>query len=237
MSRRWNWPRRPPAAPGVVLHLLEDAKDYAERFAVERMVKAQSGHVPVPISMIESRAPRRPRSPTAALWTKPKSAITACRLYRFLSQHCRAVRRSGADRALPRRGAAGLYYVVLRAGFAAVRPVRSRSQGPHQALRQARVHHRRRRILPRYLRFVRGLVEPAPTCRSTSRARRSRKAPLWPRSRRARPDACSPSWSGSPTRSPRPTAIFVEEHNPAGDLIAAECREFIEIVYDDHFAR
>ena len=31
--------------------------------------------------------------------------------------------------------------------------------------------------------------------------------------------------------------LFVEEHNPAGDLIAAECREFIEIVYDDHFAR
>ena len=35
--------------------------------------------------------------------------------------------------------------LALRAGLAAVRPVRSRPQGPHQALRQARLHHRRGR--------------------------------------------------------------------------------------------
>ena len=46
-------------------------------------------------------------------------------------------------------------------GPAAVRPVRSRPQGPHQALREARLHHRRGGILPRYLRFVRGLVDSA----------------------------------------------------------------------------
>ena len=32
----------------VVLHLMESAKTYTERFALERIVKAQSGHVPVP---------------------------------------------------------------------------------------------------------------------------------------------------------------------------------------------
>src|ERR1700744_3372492 len=33
----------------VVLHLLEDAKTYVERSTIERLVRAQSGHVPVPI--------------------------------------------------------------------------------------------------------------------------------------------------------------------------------------------
>ena len=56
-------------------------------------------------------------------------------------------------------------------GIAAVRSVRSRPQGAHQALRQARIHHRRGRdpaALPA-LRARRSSIPP--TCRSTSRAR------------------------------------------------------------------
>ena len=37
----------------VVLHLMDDAKSYAERFRLERIVRTQSGHVPVPIAIIE----------------------------------------------------------------------------------------------------------------------------------------------------------------------------------------
>src|SRR5579863_1691599 len=36
----------PSRGTRVVLHLLEDAKSYAERDTIERLVKAQSGHVP-----------------------------------------------------------------------------------------------------------------------------------------------------------------------------------------------
>jgi molecular chaperone HtpG len=43
----------PKRGTRVVLHLTEDGKQYAERFTLERMVKAQSGHVPVPITIIE----------------------------------------------------------------------------------------------------------------------------------------------------------------------------------------
>ena len=62
----------------VVLHLMESAKAYTERFTLERIVKAQSGHVPVPIAIIEKPG----AAPTevadgAALWTKPKSDIKA----------------------------------------------------------------------------------------------------------------------------------------------------------------
>src|SRR5581483_10155764 len=48
-------PAAPADAPArgtrVVLHLLDDAKSYAERATLERLVRAQSGHVPVPIAM------------------------------------------------------------------------------------------------------------------------------------------------------------------------------------------
>ena len=43
----------PKRGTRVVLHLMDDAKSYTERYTLERMVKAQSGHVPVPISIVE----------------------------------------------------------------------------------------------------------------------------------------------------------------------------------------
>src|SRR5208282_2473909 len=62
----------------VVLHLMEDAKPYTERFTIERLIKAQSGHVPVPIAIVD-KAGAEPAeiSDGAALWAKPKSEITA----------------------------------------------------------------------------------------------------------------------------------------------------------------
>ena len=61
----------------VILHLLEDAKSYTERHTLERLVKAQSGHVPVPISIVEKPG-AEPAEITdgAALWAKPKAEIT-----------------------------------------------------------------------------------------------------------------------------------------------------------------
>src|SRR5665647_3290413 len=69
-------------APGrgtrVVLHLMEGAKSYTERFTLERIVKAQSGHVPVPIAIVDKpgAAPSEVAD-GAALWTKPKFDISA----------------------------------------------------------------------------------------------------------------------------------------------------------------
>ena len=68
----------PARGTRVVLHLSEDAKSYTERFNLERIVKAQSGHVPVPISIIEKPGAEPAEvADGAALWTKPKSEITA----------------------------------------------------------------------------------------------------------------------------------------------------------------
>jgi molecular chaperone HtpG len=66
----------PARGTRVVLHLMEDAKDYTERFQIERIVKANSGHVPVPIAIVEKPgAEPSELADGAALWTKPRSEI------------------------------------------------------------------------------------------------------------------------------------------------------------------
>jgi molecular chaperone HtpG len=66
----------PKRGARVVLHLMEDVKSYTETFHLERLVKSQSGHVPVPIALVEksSAAPKEVTDGTA-LWMRPKSEI------------------------------------------------------------------------------------------------------------------------------------------------------------------
>src|SRR5512132_358122 len=67
----------PQRGTRVTLHLMEDATTYTERFKLERMVKAQSGHVPVPIVIIDKPGAEAAEiADGAALWTKAKSDIS-----------------------------------------------------------------------------------------------------------------------------------------------------------------
>ncbi len=116
----------------------------------------------------------------AALWTKPKADITRGRLHRLLSQHRGGLRRAGADHPFSRRGPAGLHGAVVRSGLAAVRSVRSRPHGPHQALRQARLHHRR----CRYPAALSALRARARRLRRPAAQRLARKNPGKPAARR-----------------------------------------------------
>lgn len=50
----------PARGTRVTLHLMEDAKAYTSRWTLERIVKEQSGHVPVPITIIEKTGAERP---------------------------------------------------------------------------------------------------------------------------------------------------------------------------------
>jgi molecular chaperone HtpG len=67
----------PARGTRIVLHLLEDAADYAQGPRIEQMVRAQSGHVPVPITVKDKPdADGNQVADGTALWTRPKSAIT-----------------------------------------------------------------------------------------------------------------------------------------------------------------
>jgi molecular chaperone HtpG len=146
----------------VVLTLAEDAAKYAERATVEPLIKAQSGHVPVPISLIEKpgAAPVE-LTDGAALWTRPKAEITAAEytdFYRSVAGLFDEPALTIHFRAEGRHDYAALFFVPGMRPFDLFDPVRAG---------RIKLYVKRvfitddAEILPRYLRFVRGLVDSA----------------------------------------------------------------------------
>ena len=138
-------PERAPArGTRVTLTLLDDARTYADQATLERVVAEYSAHVPVPIVLrVGDGVGEKTLADGSALWRKPKSSVTPAEYSRVLRPCQRPVRRAGADRPLPRRGAERVFGPPVRSLDQALRPVRSGAQEPHQALRPPRLHHRR----------------------------------------------------------------------------------------------
>jgi molecular chaperone HtpG len=153
-------------APGrgtrVVLHLMESATSYTERFNLERIVKAQSGHVPVPIAIIE-KAGAEPAEITdgAALWTKPKADITANEytdFYRSVAGQFDEPALTVHFRAEGRQEYSALVFVPGSRPFDLFDPER---KGRVKLYVKRIFITDEVEVLPRYLRFVRGLVDSA----------------------------------------------------------------------------
>src|SRR5882724_10925104 len=154
----------------VVLHLMEDAKDYTERFKVERIVKANSGHVPVPISIVDKPgAEATELADGAALWTKPRSEVKP----EDYTDFYRSVAGAYDEPALTVHfRAEGRHEFTTLAFIPSARPF-----DLYNAERKSRMKLYVKRvfitddaeILPHYLRFVRGLVDSADLPLSMSR--------------------------------------------------------------------
>jgi molecular chaperone HtpG len=152
----------PSRGTRVVLHLLEDAKTYAERGTIERLVKAQSGHVPVPIDIVE-KAGAAPAEITdgAALWTKPKSEISASDYTDFYRSTAGQFDEPAATihyRAEGRQDYTTLLFIPGSRPFDLFDPDR---KGRIKLYVKRVFITDEADILPRYLRFVRGLVDSA----------------------------------------------------------------------------
>jgi molecular chaperone HtpG len=146
----------------VILHLMEDAKTYTERATLERLVKAHSGHVPVPISLAEKpdAAPAE-LSDGAALWAKPKSEITPgdyTDFYRSIAGQFDDPALTVHFRAEGRQDYTTLFFVPGSRPFDLFDPDR---KGRIKLYVKRVFITDDADILPRYLRFVRGLVDSA----------------------------------------------------------------------------
>ena len=146
----------------VVLHLMEDAKSYTERFTIERLVKAQSGHVPVPISIVEKPG-AEPAEITdgAALWAKPKAEITPADyidFYRSLAGQFDEPALTIHFHAEGRQDYTALLFVPGARPFDLFDPDR---RGRIKLYVKRVFITDDAEVLPRYLRFVRGLVDSA----------------------------------------------------------------------------
>lgn len=149
----------PARGTRVLLHLMEGAKSYTERYNIERIVRANSGHVPVPIAIVEKPGAEAAEvADGAALWTRPRTEIKP-------EEYTDFYRNFGAfdEPALTVHfRAEGRHEFTALAFVPSARPF-----DLYDAERKGRMKLYVKRvfitddaeILPRYLRFVRGLVD------------------------------------------------------------------------------
>ncbi|WP_157218191.1 molecular chaperone HtpG [Flavisphingomonas formosensis] len=152
----------PARGTRVILHLKEDAAGYTQPYTAEHSVKSHSGHVPVPIFLRDTPdAEPRQIADGAALWTKPRSEITAEEYKDFY----RSVAGQFDEPALTLHyRAEGLHEYSVLAFVPETRPfdLFDPDRGGRMKLYVRRVFITdEAQILPRYLRFVRGLVDSA----------------------------------------------------------------------------
>ena len=152
----------PKRGTRVVLHLMEDATAYADRWTLERLVKSRSGHVPVPISLFEKPGAEAVEvADGTALWTKPKSEVKSEEYTDFY----RSVAGQYDEPAMTiHYRAEGRHEYSTLAFVPGSRPFDLFDQD-----RKGRMKLYVRRVfiaddadlVPRYLRFVRGIVDSA----------------------------------------------------------------------------
>ncbi|BCH34617.1 chaperone protein HtpG [Mesorhizobium sp. L-8-10] len=152
----------PKRGTRVVLHLMEDAATFAEKYRLEQLVKSRSGHVPVPISIVEK--PGAEASEIAdgtALWVKPKSEIKPEEYTDFYRS---VAGQYDEPAATIHFRAEGRHEYTALAFVPGMRPFDLFDQD-----RKGRMKLYVKRVfitddaelLPRYLRFVRGIVDSA----------------------------------------------------------------------------
>ena len=150
----------PKRGTRVTLHLLEDAKTYTSRWTVERIVKEQSGHVPVPIDLVEKPGGEASRiTDGSALWTRSKNEITKeeyADFYRGISGQYDEPALTVHFRAEGRHEYTALAFVPGSQPFDLFDPDR---KGRMKLYVKRVFITDDADLLPRYLRFVRGLVD------------------------------------------------------------------------------
>ena len=144
----------------VRLHLKDDAASYTDSFTVERTIKTQSGHLPVPI-FLQDKPDAEPKqiADGAALWTKPRADITADEYTDFY----RTAAGQFDEPALTLHyRAEGRHEYTVLAFVPETKPFDLFDPDPSGRMK---LYVRRvfitddAELLPRYLRFVRGLVD------------------------------------------------------------------------------
>ncbi|NSZ87470.1 molecular chaperone HtpG (plasmid) [Agrobacterium tumefaciens] len=150
----------PTRGTRVVLHLLEDAKKYTSKWTVEEIIRNQSGHVPVPIRLVEKEGAEPSQvSDGAALWIKQKNEISKqdyVDFYRSVSGQYDEPLSNVHFRAEGRHEYTTLAFIPGSQPFDVFVPDR---HGRMKLYVKRVFITDDAELLPRYLRFVRGIVD------------------------------------------------------------------------------
>lgn len=162
----------------VVLHLKDDMKEYAGSWRLKSIIKKYSDHITFPIMMWSQPAPPPPveegeEEPAAeapvlekvnaasALWTRPKSGITEEEYTEFYKQVCNDYEDPlvwAHNRVEGKQEYTSLLYIPKKAPFDLYDANRD-ARGIKLFVQRVFIMDEAEKLMPRYLRFVRGLVD------------------------------------------------------------------------------
>jgi molecular chaperone HtpG len=150
---------RVPRGTEVLLHLKEDAKKYAERFELERVVRTYSDHILFPIELVDDKGEAKQINAASAPWQRSRSELKPedyTQAYKSIANAFDEPALTLHYRAEGRQSYAVMLFVPT------MRPFDMADPG-----RKGRVKLYVRRVfitddadlLPAYLRFVRGVID------------------------------------------------------------------------------
>ncbi len=162
----------------VTLHVKDEHKQFADHWQLHSIIKKYSDHVTFPIKMLEQlpppaepeegEEPEAPKTPelqqvnaASALWTRPKSSISDEEYQSFYKQVCGDYEDPMAwshNRVEGNYEYTSLLYVPKRAPFDLYESMTPKN-GIKLFVQRVFIMDDAEKLMPRYLRFVRGLVD------------------------------------------------------------------------------
>jgi molecular chaperone HtpG len=150
---------RVPRGTEVLIHLKEDAKKYAERFEIERIVRTYSDHILFPIELVDDKGEAKQINAASAPWQRSKSELKPedyAQAYKSLANAFDEPALTLHYRAEGRQSYAVMLFVPTMRPFDLADPARKG---------RIKLYVRRvyitddAELLPAYLRFVRGVID------------------------------------------------------------------------------
>jgi molecular chaperone HtpG len=147
----------------VVLHLKEDAKEFAEAYRLRGLVRRYSDHIGFPVRMRKEGAASleyEDVNQAQALWTRPRSEITEQEyrdFYRYIAHDDADPLAWSHNRVEGKREYTSLMYVPARAPFDLWQ--REAARGLKLYVRRVFIMDDAEQFLPLYLRFIKGVID------------------------------------------------------------------------------
>ncbi|HXS26502.1 MAG TPA: molecular chaperone HtpG [Steroidobacteraceae bacterium] len=151
----------------VVLHLKEDAAEFADPYRLRELITRYSDHLSFPVLMrkIEGKdsggpAAYEPVNQAKALWTRPRTEITDeeyKELYRHVAHDFEAPLAWSHNRVEGKREYTSLLYIPSRAPFDLWQ--RDAAHGLKLYVKRVFIMDDAEQFLPLYLRFVKGIID------------------------------------------------------------------------------
>jgi len=164
---------KPTRGTRVTLHLKEDAQEYLSSYRIEHLIQKYSDHITLPIELtIEDKAKDKTEGKEAtepriinqatALWARAKNDISEEQyqgFYKHLTNDTQNPLAYTHARVEGKQDYTLLFYIPAQAPFDLYEP--NRKHGVRLYVRRVMIFDNTEKLLPNYLRFIRGVIDAA----------------------------------------------------------------------------